>query len=264
MPKVSIGDAELYYEEHGSGTPVMLVPGLNGVGAFWAKQIPALAKEFRVIVHDHRGTGQSTRQMIDYSVDQMAADLLKLMDALKIDAAHYVGHSTGGAMGLTVAEDHPNRLKGLVLSAAWAGADPYFSRCFAARREVLYELGWESYLRLSATFLWPGYWISAHERAMAAEEKKTAAAIGDPEIMLRRIDAIMRYDRRAKAGTVQAPTMIVVAADDMTTPPYLSEELARLIPGATLNVLPKGGHFAPIVEPDSYNAALAGFLKSVR
>ncbi len=264
MPKLSIGDAELYYEEHGSGFPVMLVPGLNGVGAFWAKQIPALAKEFRVIVHDHRGTGQSTKHVIDYSVDQMAGDSLKLMDALGIDTAHYVGHSTGGAMGLTVAEDHPGRVKGLVLSAAWAGSDAYFNRCFAARREGLYELGWESYLRLSATYLWPGYWIAAHEREMAAQEKQTAATIGDPEIMLRRIDAIMRYDRRAKAGGVKAPTLAICAADDMTTPPYLSEELARLIPGAKLAVLPKGGHFAPIVEPDSYNAAVLGFLRTVR
>jgi len=263
MPKANIGDAELYYEEHGSGVPVMLVPGLNGVGSFWAKQAPALAKEFRVIVHDHRGTGQSTKSLIDYSVDQMAADSLKLMDALKVERAHYVGHSTGGAMGLTVAEDRPERLKGLVLSAAWAGNDPYFNRCFAARREVLERLGWESYLRLSATYLWPGYWITAREREMAEEEKHTAANIGDPTIMLRRIDAIMRYDRRAKAGSVKAPTLAICAADDMTTPPFLSEELARLIPGAKLTVLPKGGHFAPIVEPDSYNAAIVGFLRAV-
>lgn len=263
MPKIAIGNAELYYEEHGSGDPVMLVPGLNGVGAFWAKQVPALAKEFRVIVHDHRGTGQSSKSLVDYSVDQMAADSLKLMDALKLDKAHYVGHSTGGAMGLTVAQDAPQRLRGLVLSAAWAGADPYFNRCFAARREVLAKLGWESYLRLSATYLWPGYWITARERQMAEEEKKTADSIGDSTIMLRRIDAIMRYDRRAKAGSVKAPTLVIVAADDVTTPPYLSEELARLIPGAKLAVLPRGGHFAPIVEPESYNAALLEFLKSV-
>jgi aminoacrylate hydrolase len=73
----------------------------------------------------------------------------------------------------------------------------------------------------------------------------------------------MKYDRRAKAGAVKAPTLVICAADDVTTPPYLSEELARLIPGAALKILPKGGHFAPIVEPESYNAALLGFLKSV-
>src|SRR5215475_15633436 len=99
MARISIGDAELHYESHGDGPPLMLVSGLNGVASFWLKQVPVLAKDFRVIVHDHRGTGQSTHSPIVYSVEQMADDVLKLMDALKIEAAHVAGHSTGGAIG---------------------------------------------------------------------------------------------------------------------------------------------------------------------
>ena len=70
MPKIPIGDAELYYESTGDGPPLLLVPGLGGQGAFWAQQIPELARDFRVIVHDHRGTGQSTHSRINYSVEQ--------------------------------------------------------------------------------------------------------------------------------------------------------------------------------------------------
>src|SRR5438876_5099802 len=72
----------------------MLVPGLNGVGAFWARQVPDFARDFRVVVHDHRGTGQSTHSRIRYSVEQMAADVLRLMDRLGIASAHVAGHST--------------------------------------------------------------------------------------------------------------------------------------------------------------------------
>ena len=101
MPKSSIGDAEIYYERHGQGPTLMLVPGLNGTGVSWRNQVPAFAKHFDVIVHDHRGCGQSTPSKIKYSVDQMASDALKLMDALGVEKAHYLGHSTGGALTVT-------------------------------------------------------------------------------------------------------------------------------------------------------------------
>ena len=74
MPKVDIGDAEIYYEETGSGDPVMFVPGLGGGAAVWGQQIPHFSKYYRCIAHDHRGCGQSTYSVMDYSVDQMAAD----------------------------------------------------------------------------------------------------------------------------------------------------------------------------------------------
>src|SRR5678815_618824 len=102
MPTIKIGGDDLYYEAHGDGPPLMLVSGLNGVASFWAKQVPVLAKSFRVILHDHRGTGQSTHSRMSYSVDQMATDVLALMDALHVESAHLAGHSTGGAIGQTL------------------------------------------------------------------------------------------------------------------------------------------------------------------
>jgi aminoacrylate hydrolase len=101
MPRISIGDCSLHYEEHGSGEPLLLVPGLNGIGASFFKQIPELSRHYRVIVHDHRGCGQSDRPLMRYSVEQMTQDVLRLMDALKIERAQLVGHSTGGAIGQT-------------------------------------------------------------------------------------------------------------------------------------------------------------------
>ena len=84
MSAVSVGDADLYYEEAGGGEPLLLVPGLSGRGSFWVSQITDFARDFRVVVHDHRGTGRSTHSRIRYSVEQMAGDVLRLMDALGI------------------------------------------------------------------------------------------------------------------------------------------------------------------------------------
>jgi alpha-beta hydrolase superfamily lysophospholipase len=112
MPKLSVGDADLYYEIHGDGPPLLLVPGLGGVGAFWAAQVAELSRDFRVITHDHRGCGQSSLSRIAYSVEQMAEDLRRLMDALGLETAHLVGHSTGGAIGQILAQDRPERIPG--------------------------------------------------------------------------------------------------------------------------------------------------------
>src|SRR5258706_4651583 len=121
MPHVSIGDADIYYEEQGQGPALMLVPGLGGQAAFWAPQVRDFARDFRVIVHDHRGAGRSTHSRIQYSVDQMAADTVALMDRLGVASAHYVGHSTGGAIRPTIAPDHPGPDTSPVLGATRAG-----------------------------------------------------------------------------------------------------------------------------------------------
>jgi aminoacrylate hydrolase len=262
MPTLSIGDAEIHYEEQGQGAPLLLVPGLGGVGAFWRHQVADLARDFRVVTHDHRGAGQSTHSLIEYSVDQMAADTLRLMDGLGIASAHYVGHSTGGAIGQTIAQDHPERLRSLVLSATWPGRDPFFRRCFESRKEILLRLGLASYWRASVLMLRSAWWISANETALVQEERRFLGSAPPVEVLARRMDAIMRFDRRARLGEIRAPTLVVVAQDDMVTPTFYSEELAAAIPGAKLAVLPTGGHFAPDTVPAEYNEAVGGFLRA--
>lgn len=261
MPTVSIGDADLHYDEAGQGPVLMLVPGLNGVGSFWSKQVAEFSRDFRVIVHDHRGTGRSTHSRIRYSVEQMADDALKLMDALGIARAHFVGHSTGGAIGQVIALDHPDRIDTLVLSATWAGPDPYFRRLFQMRREILMTSGVEAYLRSSVLVLAPPWWVSANDTPIAAMHVEQAAAAAPIEVTASRIDAIVAFDRRTRVQGIRVPTLVIVAADDMVTPRFYSDELVARIPGAKLVVLDGGGHFVPQVFPGPYNAALGTFLR---
>lgn len=262
MPAIAIGDAELWVEEAGTGAPLLLVPGLSGVGSFWRAQVDAFRDDFRVIVHDHRGAGRSTHSRIRYSVEQMADDVLRLMDRLGLEAVHLAGHSTGGAIGQVIAQDQPARLRSLVLSATWAGPDPYFRRLFAHRREVLLRLGPEAYRQASSLVLAPPWWISANDARLAEEDRAALAAMPAPEILASRIDAILAFDRRARLGEIRVPTLVIVAADDMVTPRFYSDELAARIPGAKLVVLPTGGHFAPAISPGAWNAPVGGFLRA--
>jgi len=264
VPSVSIGDADIYYEDAGQGPPLLLVPGLSGVGSFWAPQVRELSRDFRVIIHDHRGAGRSTHSRIRYSVEQMAADVIGLMDALGLDSAHFVGHSTGGAIGQVLAQDHARRLRSLVLSATWAGPDPYFRRLFEARKQTLLDSGVEAYLKASVLVLAPPWWVSANDALIAEQHRAALAAAAPVEVMASRIDAIVRFDRRARLGDIRQTTLVIVAQDDMVTPKFYSDEIAGAVPGAKYVVLDGGGHFAPVVASEPYNRALGAFLKALR
>jgi aminoacrylate hydrolase len=262
MATISIGDAELYYEDTGRGEPLLLVPGLSGRGSFWASQLADFSRDFRVVVHDHRGTGRSTHSRIRYSVEQMAGDVLRLMDALHIDAAHLVGHSTGGAIGQVIALEHPGRLRSLVLSATWPGPDSYFRRLFESRKGVLLTQGVEAYLQASALFMSPPAWISANDALLTAQQQTALAEAAPVEVTASRIDAILRHDSRARLSDIRVPTLVIVAQDDAITPRFYSDELASRVPSAKLLVLDTGGHAAPVTCAGAYNAAVGAFLRA--
>jgi aminoacrylate hydrolase len=261
MPKADIGDAEIWYEEHGKGEPLLLVSGLGGVASYWKPNLASLAAKYRVIVHDHRGAGQSTHSRIRYSVDQMTDDLVRLMDHLKIERAHLVGHSTGGAIGQTLAIRSPERLNKLVLFATWTKADKFFRQLFAARRALLTQVGKEAYVRGGTLFLYPPWFIKANEAMIEEREKSSIASFAPPEVVASRIDAIVAFDRTAELGKIKTPTLVLCAKDDFITPAYFSEELSQKILGSRLVMLPQGGHCASETALEAFEAALLGFLR---
>ncbi len=260
MPKVTLGDVEIHYETYGTGTPILLVPGLGGVGSYWNANIPAISQHHQVVVHDHRGTGQSSRSRVRYSVDQMSKDLLGLMDHLEIEHAHLVGHSTGGAIGQTLAVTNPERLKSLVIYASWTRADPFFRRVFEARRTLLTAAGSAAYVRATPVFLYPDWWVNENIALLEEREAIGMPAFPDPEIVASRIDAIVDFDRTADLPNIRTPTLVICANDDILTPPYFARELARLIPDAELVLLDRGGHCASETSPAEFNDAVLGFI----
>jgi aminoacrylate hydrolase len=261
MPKISIGDCSLYYEEHGSGEPLLLVPGLGGVGASFFKQIPELSRHYRVIVHDHRGCGQSDQPVMAYSVEQMTRDVLQLMDRLNIEQAHVLGHSTGGAIGQIIAIEQPKRLKKLILSSTWTHCDGFFKRIFEARHALLKHTEPLSYLRGTTAVLYPAWWVAQNDAMLAQQERDQAASFPPVEVVLSRIEAIMRFDRREQLSRIRTPTLVSVAIDDNVTPAYYSEALVKAIPGARPKVFEKGGHLPYHIIDRQYTQTVLDFLK---
>jgi len=252
--------AELWCEARGEGEPLLLVTGLGGNASFWTEQQPLFAAKYRTITYDHRGTGRSTLSRMRYSVEQMAADALAVLDGLGVERAHLVGHSTGGCIGQVLALEHPHRVASLVASSSWAAPDDYFRRLFEVRRRALEEGGPTTYVRCGTLFQYSPEWIAGHMPEIEAAERATLAAFPPTDIVLSKIEAILRFDRAADLPRLRVPTLVNAAVDDLICPPYFSRALAAAIPGAQLGILPQGGHFCPRSHPRQYFSNVGAFL----
>jgi aminoacrylate hydrolase len=261
---VAINGYELHVEEYGSGEPLLLVAGLGGSGRFWRAQVESLARDFRVVLHDHRGVGRSGPAPLVSNAGELADDLLRLMDALGIERAHLVGHSTGGAIGQHIALRAPERLRSLVLSASWAGPTPLFVQTFHTRRDVLINSGPLNYLMVGTLLAAPAWWLGPRFRSTSDYFRDRLAEFAGLEVELGRLNAVMTHDLRWQLDRIRTPTMVICARDDQLTPPGMSEELAQRIPGATLQMLPEGGHFCPQTVTEAYNERILAFLQRQR
>jgi len=262
MPRISIGDCALFYERQGVGYPVLFVSGLGGVASFWQDQVAVFAKRFEVITFDHRGFGESDPSRLGYTVERMATDVVGLMGALGIRRGHIVGHSTGGAVAQTIAIEHPNRVASVVLSATWTKTDAYFRRLFALRKEILQRLGANAHIQASTLLLYPSWWIARNNERLRQAEAQNLAAFAPVEIVASRMDAMLAFDRTSDLSRIKTPTLVIGAEDDIVTPSYFSEELARLIPGAEVKIFPRGGHYFNQVRAREFNNAVLPFLVS--
>jgi aminoacrylate hydrolase len=256
----NIGDAEIYTRTLGTGAPLFLVAGLGGRHQFWQKQWDAFAEHFKVILHDHRGVGNSTPDKTVLGAQHMADDLIKLMDAMGIEKATIVGHSTGGAIGQHIALKYPDRLDKLVMSCSWAGPDPYFQTLFQTRRQVLISCGPEAYY-LTGTYLATPAWHLQGQiksaRSFLADRMENFPGL---EVELSRLSAVMSHDLRSEIHKIAHETLIIGTPDDQITPIGFSHELAEKIPNAHMHALDKGGHFCPMSNSERYNEAVLKFL----
>ena len=252
----------LYYEVLGEGEETILFsPGLGGSAAFWSPQIEALTNRFRVVLYDHRGTARSVRTLTrPHSVDAMAADIRLVMDASKTKLAHLVGHAAGGLAALTLALKSPKRVGKLVVVNGWSRPDPHIARCFEARMTLLKKSGKRAYVRAQPLFLYPATWISKNTDHLDAEEESLVKGFPAVEVMIDRIEALLRFDIDAKLPKIAAPVLVSASADDMLVPVSCSQRLAERLPNASLDVTPWGGHAMSVTDPDVFNAALLDFL----
>src|SRR5688500_1132725 len=115
MPYATNGPVKIYWEEEGSGEPLLLIMGLGYSLEMWHRVRPLLTERFRVIAFDNRGVGRSDVPEPGYSIPDMAADAVAVLDAAGVESAHVLGVSMGGYIAQALTAEYPDRVKSLVL-----------------------------------------------------------------------------------------------------------------------------------------------------
>ena len=152
------------------------------------------------------------------------------MDALALDSAHFVGHSTGGAIGQNIALRAPERVRTLTLSASWAGPTPLFIDTFRVRRDILINSGVRHYMMVGSLLASPAWAIEVGYTGMDDYLAARIASFPGIDVELARLNAVMTHDLRYRLGEIGVPTGVISARDDLLTPLSMSDELAERIP----------------------------------
>jgi pimeloyl-ACP methyl ester carboxylesterase len=232
-----VGDVSVYYEETGTGEPLVLVHGLSGSGRWWAKNVSALAERYRVYVVDLAGFGRS-RAARRVALENSGVFLGRWMSSVGIERASIVGHSMGGLIAASLAADDPERVDRLALVNA--AALPI------SRANVVLRFG----LARELISLPPAFLPVMLTDGLRAGPVSVMGAARD----------LLHTDIRSKLNEVTSPTLIVWGARDQLLPLELGVQLSAAVPDARLHAIPNAGHNPMWDQPADFNRVILDFL----
>lgn len=263
MPNVTTSDGvAINYEAEGreDGTPLVFSNSLGTNLHMWDGQVEAATGlGFRVIRYDQRGHGKSDAPSGDYMLERLGADVIDLLDALKIEQAAWCGLSMGGMTGIWLALNHPRRFTRMAQcnTAVWLPPrdlwDERISAVSAKGMEAVSDGVVERWF--TPSFRQDQSTEVNRIRAMILATRSTGYAGC--------CAAIRDMDMRDFLGTIEAPTLVVIGDQDPATTPERGEYIVQHIPGAQKVVL-QAAHLSNVEHPEAFNRAVLRFLTGER
>ena len=273
MPNVKLpSGVDLYFETHGSGEALVLIPSTGFSADAWKPSQMPLAKSANLILHDPRGCGRSVATQQVYSIQQMANDIVALLDHLKISSAHLVGHSMGGRIALELALDFPGRVKSLIMAASGSGQVPRPGPdCVSGLPHWLVirlvEKGFEKALREeycdTSAFFTDDYRKKNPEKIEAFFQSvwPTHAKLSE---YIHLIIARHSWEASHRLGDLQCPTLILIGDNDSGRSNHLAqaESLKGRIRGAELKLLKGQSHGFFWQAPEETNQTILQWVSA--
>lgn len=263
MPTVTANGVTLHYHLDGpqDGPVVLLANSLATNLAMWEPQVPALSGAgYRVLRFDKRGHGRSAVPAGPYSMEQLAADAVGLLDALKIARAHFCGLSIGGMIGQQLAARHGDRFASVTLcdTTPWVPNKAQWEERFAAVRGGGMAAVVEA--TLERWFTKPG-----QQRLPQVMQQVRGMILGTPVEGFCGCGAAIRdMDSRPLLAQIRRPTRVIVGQDDPATTVEVAQFLHQHIAGSTLTILESASHLCNLEQPAAFNAALLAHLDKHR
>ncbi|MGI8727551.1 MAG: alpha/beta fold hydrolase [Solirubrobacterales bacterium] len=255
----------LYYERHGSGEPVLCLTGYGLSAAIFEPVLDLYSSEWEAVLYDHRGAGRSEAPPWLASMHQLAADAVRLLDELEIEAAHVYGVSFGSMVAQEVAIRFPDRVRGLVLGGATCGGP----RAYQPDARGLGGLGARMLVEAVGSrgpgLLGPALLSEQFRRSEPERTRELLRPFYAHRARLRGINshwwASVYHDTYSRLPRITAPTLVMHGELDAMSPLANAELLARRIPDAELAVLAGCGHAYPLEAPERSHAIFAGWIE---
>lgn len=253
--------SELHHERSGpDGAPVLvLASSLGTTLSMWDPEMEALSRSHRIVRFDHRGHGCSPAPPPGWEIGDLGRDVLELLDSLGLERVHYAGVSLGGMVGMWLAANAPERIERLAIVCSSAHLPP--AQAWADRAAAVRAAGSVGAVSAAVLERWftPAF---AHERPDVMDWMDAMLRDCPPEGYAGCCEVIERLDLRAELPAITAPTLVIAAAEDPSTPPAHSQAIAAAIPGALLEVLEHGAHLAAVERPDEVSALIVRHLEA--
>ena len=258
MPKIQLNGVEINYRWDGNeGQPILVLSNsLTTNLELWDEQIPSFAKHYRVLRYDNRGHGLSSSPKGEYILDDIAGDVLALMDYLSIDKASLCGVSMGGMVGMWLGINAPDRLDKLVLcntSSNVAPPEPWQARIDTVNKGGMSSIGKAVLERF----------LSSNSRTKDTYKVELVNSM----LQSCHVDgysgccaAIRDMDLSGQLALINNPTLVIAGELDPATPVSHSELIVERINGAKLTVIPGVAHLSNLEKPHEFNKIVLKFL----
>ena len=247
--------------ESGEPDTVLWLQGLNAPAAAWTVQIAHFARTHRSIAPDQRGVGRSDAPSGPYTTRRLAEDAVNILDACGVQRAHVVGLSLGGAAAQELALGFPERVRTLALLATFPGPSPRSGALLQAWR-ALYPHAHatpalrEAWEKQAYAWLFTDKFWRAEANVRAALRFAATQPAQSVSGFQGQVDAALAHDARARLPSLRVPTLVLHGVLDQLAPAAGAEELAALIPGALLQLVPEVGHAVNLEAQRVVHAAL--------
>lgn len=267
MPYIAIGQRNLFYQDQGSGFPILFGHSYLWDAAMWAPQVQALSSSYRCIVPELWGHGRSDPPPVSpCPVERLAGDHWELVTALGLESLALIGLSVGGMWGLHLALEHPQAVKALVLMDTFVGPEPeethhrYFKML-----DMVEQAGTIPAPLIEAIVpLFFSPVTIQHNPALVNRFRESLASLSKeqtPGIVSIGRGIFSRTSLLDRLGEIQIPTLIVVGSDDRSRPPHEARQMAEMIPNARLEIIEEAGHVSNLEQPERVTALLQAFLR---
>jgi len=234
--------------------------GLSFTHEMWFRVLPILSRDYRAIYFDNRGMGRSDAPPGPYLIKRMAHDAAAVLDAAGVPAAHIIGASMGGMIAQEFALRHPQRVLSLILGCTSYGGLlarwPSFSH--APRQLLSRGMSREqSELALVPLLYSPSTPMALIEEDLRIRSQCNWSARG----FWGQFSGILLWNSYRRLPRINAPTLVVHGAEDRLVPPTNGRVVARRIPGARFELIPKAGHVLVTDQLDACVSLMLDFLK---